>query len=130
MTMVRRDIVSVPRRTPSETWQAILELVSKAGSDARRELEAAGDVATTLIAQESTKADPAIFTGAGPQVRVYTLHDDESLEADLDDEQPLVSQLAAGEWSASLPAGKSDIDWATAALEKVSARVMVREIDT
>lgn len=129
MTMLRRDIVSVPRRTPSETWQTILELVSKAGSGARRELEAAGNVATTLIAQESTKSDPAIFTGAGPQVRVYTLHDDESLEADMDDEQPLVSQLGDDEWSASLPADESDVDWATAALNKVSARVTVREIE-
>jgi hypothetical protein len=126
MTVIRRDIVSVPRRTPSETWAAICELVSKADSDARAELRAAGDVATTLIAREATKADPAVFSGTGPQVRVYTLHDDDSLEADLDDEQPLVTFVADGEWSASLPAEESDVGWATAALSKVSSRVFVR----
>jgi hypothetical protein len=129
MTMLRREIVSVPRRTPSETWKAIVELVSIAGSGARHELDAVGNIATTLIAQESTKAAPAIFTGTGPQVRVYTRHDDESLEADMDDERPLVSQLGDDEWAASLPADESDVDWATAALKKVSARVTVREIE-
>lgn len=128
MTVLRRDMTSVPRRTPAETWGAICELVSKDGSDARAELSAAGDVATTLIAQEATKDDPAIFSGAGPQVRVYTLHDDDSLEADLDDEQPLVTFVADGDWSASLPADESDVAWATAALKKVSTRVTVREV--
>jgi hypothetical protein len=127
MTVLRRDIVSVPRRTPSETWAAICELVSKPGSDARIELNATGNVATTLIAQEATKGDPAVFSGTGPQVRVYTLHDDASLEADLDDEQPLVTFVADGDWSASLPADASDIAWATSALKKVSTRVTVRE---
>jgi hypothetical protein len=127
MTTLRRDIVSVPRRTAGETWQRICELVSKDGSDARAELRAARHVATALIAQESTKGDPAIFSGTGPQVRAYTLHDNASLEADLDDERPLVTYVADGEWSATLPADASDLDWASKALEKVSSRITVRE---
>jgi len=127
MTAVRRDMVSVPRRTPAETWERISELVSKDGSDAREELHAARHVATALIAQEATKAEPAIFSGTGPQVRVYTLHDDDSLEADLDDEQPLVSYVADGDWTASLPADASDVAWAGAAIAKVSDRITVRD---
>lgn len=127
MTALRRDIVSVPRRTPAETWDRISVLVSKDGSDARAELHAARHVATALIAQEATKHEPAIFSGTGPQVRVYTLHDDASLEADLDDEQPLVTHVADGDWSASLPADESDFEWASAALKKVSSRITVRE---
>ncbi len=127
MTMIRREIVSVPRRTAAETWDAICDLVSRDGSDARSELRAASNVATTLIAQEATKASPAIFSGSGPQVRIYTLHDDDSLEADLDDEQPLATFVADGDWSASLPADESDVGWASAALKKISARITVWE---
>jgi hypothetical protein len=127
MTTIRREIVSVPRRTPAETWDAICELVSKAGSDARSELRRAANVATTLIAQEATKDNAAVFSGTGPQVRIYTLHDDDSIEADLDDEQPLTTYVADGEWSASLPADASDVGWASAALEKASTRITVRE---
>lgn len=127
MTTLRRDIVSVPRRTPAETWDRISEIVSKDGSDARAELYAARHVATALIAQEATRAEPAIFSGTGPQVRIFTLHDDDSLEADLDDEQPLVTHVADGDWSASLPADASDVAWAGAALKKVGGRITVRE---
>lgn len=127
MTTIRREVISVPRRTPAETWDAICELVSKEGSESRAELQAAANVATALIAQESTKDDAAVFSGSGPQVRVYTLHDDDSIEGDLDDEQPLVTYVADGEWSASLPADASDVGWASAALKKVSARITVRE---
>ena len=126
MTTIRRDIVSVPRRTAGETWQRMSELVSKEGSDARAELHAARHVATALIGQESTKGDPAIFSGTGPQVRVYTLHDDASLEAELD-ERPLVTYVADGEWAATLPADASDFDWASRALGKVTSRITVRE---
>lgn len=127
MTVIRREIVSVPRRTPAETWDAICELVSKAGSDAWSELRRAANVATSLIAQEATKDDAAVFSGTGPQVRIYTLHDDDSIEADLDDEQPLATYVADGDWSASLPADASDVGWASSALEKVSTRITVRE---
>jgi hypothetical protein len=127
MTTIRRQIVSVPRRTPAETWDAICELVSKEGSDARSDLRRAANIATTLIAEESTKDDAAIFSGEGPQVRIYTLHDDDSIEADLDDEQPLATYVANGDWSASLPADASDVDWAATALKKVSTRITVRE---
>lgn len=126
-TVLRRNIVSVPRRTPAETWDRICELVSKDGSDARAELRAARHVATALIAQQATKDHAAVFSGTGPQVRVYTLHDADSLEADLDDEQPLVTHAADDDWSASLPADPSDVDWASSALKKVSSRVTVRE---
>lgn len=127
MTTIRRDIVSVPRRTPAETWDRISEMVSRDGSDAREELLAARHVATALIAQEATEAEPAIFSGTGPQVRIYTLHNDDSLEADLDAEQALVTHVADGDWSASLPADASDVAWASAALKKVSGRITVRE---
>jgi hypothetical protein len=73
------------------------------------------------------KGDAAIFSGEGPQVRIYTLHDDDSIEADLDDEQPLTTHVADGDWSASLPADASDVDWATTALKKVSTRITARE---
>lgn len=127
MTTLRRDIVSIPRRTAGETWDRISELVSKEGSDARAQMRAARHVATALIAQEATKDEPVIVSGTGPQVRIYTLHDDASLEADLDDERRLVTYVADGDWSASLPADKSDVEWATAALKKVSSRVTIRE---
>jgi hypothetical protein len=127
MTTIRREVISVPRRTPAETWDRMCELVSKDGSEARAELRAAANVATTLIALEATKDDAVIFSGKGPQVRIYTLHDDDSIEADMDDEQPVITYVADGDWSASLPADPSDAGWATAALKKTSSRITVRE---
>ena len=102
MSAIRRDVVSVPVRTPAETWDTICEMVSKADSTARAELRAAANVAVGLIAQAATQADPAVFSGNGPQVLIYTLHDDEAIEADLDDEQPLVQYVADGDWTGYL----------------------------
>ena len=127
MSAIRRDVVSVPVRTPAETWDTICEMVSKADSTARAELRAAANVAVGLIAQAATQADPAVFSGNGPQVLIYTLHDDEAIEADLDDEQPLVQYVADGDWTASLPADPTDVEWAARALKKVSTHITVRE---
>lgn len=129
MTVLRRNLASVPRRTASETWLAICELVSEKGSDAWAELEGLTDVAAQLIAQEAMKNDAAVFSGVGPQVRIYTLHDDEAIEADPTDEQGLVNYVAEGDWSASLPADPSDLGWASRAVEKRSTHVSVREAD-
>jgi hypothetical protein len=110
VSVVARRVASVPRRTSVETWQRVVELVTAPDSDARVELEGVTSVAATLIADEHTKTAPITIAGGGPLVRVYTLHGDDAIEADLDDEDEFAFNPTAGNsWLLSLPATGSDL---------------------
>jgi hypothetical protein len=129
MTTLRRDVASLPVRSPSQTWETICDLVA-GQSIGRADLVAATDVATQLIAQEALRNDALIFSGNGPQVRVYTLHEEDATSAEPDDERPLVNPATEGEWSASFPADASDVEWASRAITKVTSRIAIRESGT
>jgi hypothetical protein len=110
VSVVARQVASVPRRTSVETWQRVVELVSAPDSDARVELEGVTSVAATLIADEQTKTAPITIAGGGPLVRVYTLHGEDAIEADLDDEDEFAFNPTAGNsWLLSLPATGPDL---------------------
>lgn len=129
MSVVARRVASVPRRTSVETWQRISELLSEAGSDARAELERVTSVAATLIAEEYTKSSPITIAGGGPLVRVYTLHGEEAIDADLSDEDELAFDPTAGDsWQLSLPAAGADVVAAEALLAD-APHVEVRDIE-
>ncbi|MCY4087901.1 MAG: hypothetical protein OXG37_13730 [Actinomycetia bacterium] len=114
MSVVARRIASVPRRTSVETWRRIVELVTTDSSDARTELDSVASVASSLIADEHAKSWPITLSGSGPFVRIYTLHGDDAVEADLSDEAELSFDLTLGEsWLLSLLAGGADFAVAT-----------------
>lgn len=127
MTVHARRVASVPRRSSVETWRRVCELVSAPGSAARSQLEQVTGVAAMVIADECTREAPIVFSGGGPQVRVYTLHGDDAIAADLDDETCLAFDPTAGNWSASLPCAGEDVAELSAMLES-SARVTVRDV--
>ena len=129
MTTYARRVASVPRRMPAETWGRICDLACQAGDPARAELDAALGVAALLISEEYTAGEPIIFSGGGPQVRFYTTHNDEALEADLDDELPLAVAVTDGDWRVSLPARAPDLEWAARELAARSPRITVRDAD-
>jgi len=129
VTVIARRIASVPRRTSVETWARIVELVSEPDSDARAELEGVTSVAAMLIADEYAMTEPITIAGSGPLVRVYTVHGDDAIDADLSDEDELSFDPTDGEsWLLLLPASGSDVAAAEALL--VSApHVEVRDIE-
>jgi len=130
MSIVARRVASVPRRTSVETWRCIVELVSSPESDARNELENVTSVAAALIADEQTKSAPITISGGGPLVRVYTLHGEDAIEADLTDEDELAVDPTSGEsWVLSLPAAGPDVAAAQAHLAD-APHVEVRDIDS
>ena len=115
--MVARRIASVPRRTSEETWQRVIELVSEPGSAARRELVAITPVAALLIAEEYTSLAPVTISGGEPLVRIYTLHGNDAVDHDLDDETGLAFNPTFGDlWTLSIPAIGSDVDAARSAI--------------
>lgn len=129
MSVVARRVASVPSRTSVETWQRIAEIVSEAGSEARAELEGVTSVAATLIAEEYTKSAPITISGSGPLVRVYTLHGEEAIDADLSDEDELAFDSTTGDsWLMSLPAAGPDVASAESLLVG-AAHIEVRDID-
>lgn len=109
MSVVACRVASVPRRTSVETWRRIVELVTTDSSDARAELDSVASVASSLIADGNAKSWPITLSGSGPFVRIYTLHGDDAVEADLSDEAELFFDPTSGEsWLLSLPAGGAD----------------------
>jgi hypothetical protein len=127
VTVHARRIASIPRRTATETWLAISEMVTAADSPARQELQDIVGIASALITEEYLRDAPVIVSGAGPQVRVYTLHGEAAIEADPFDETPLSSDPTSSEWTLSLPCGEDDLGEARQAVSE-SAHVEVRSL--
>lgn len=127
MTVHARRIASIPRRGPIETWHAICDLL-RAEGDARAELDGIAGCAAALIAEEYTLDSPIVVSGTGPQVRIYTLHGDQAIEADISEETALSHRPTTGSWSLSLPCGEDDLSEFEAAARS-AAHVEVRPTD-
>lgn len=127
MTVQARRIASIPRRTATETWRSICELVTESGSEARQELNAITGIASALITEGYTGCTPIIVSGNGPQVRVYTLHGEDAIDSDPLDETPLSQIPCQGDWRLSLPCGEDDLDEAAQATSR-SAHIEIRSL--
>jgi len=104
-----------------------MELVSAPGTDARLELQSITSIAAMLIAEEYARLAPITLSGGGPLLRVYTLHGEEALGLDLDEEGSLAFDPTVGNsWRLSLPALGDDLDVARAAVAGAS-HVEVRD---
>ncbi len=128
MTVHARRIASVPRRGPIDTWRAICDLLCEDDDDARAELDGIAGIASALIAEEYTRDAPIIVSGVGPQVRIYTLHGDHAIEADLSEELALSHAPTAGSWILSLPCADDDLDESQEAVRR-APHVEVRLLD-
>lgn len=128
MTVHARRIASVPRRGPIDTWRAICDLLCQDDDEARAELDGIAGIASALIAEEYTRDAPIIVSGAGPQVRVYTLHGNQAIDADLSEELALSHAPTTGEWNLSLPCADDDLDEAQEAV-RGAPHVEMRQLD-
>jgi len=124
---ISRRIAAIPARTSTETWQAIVDLLAEAGSEAHQELIAVTSIAAILISEEYTRDTPIVVKPiSGARIRVRTVHGMDAIEA-INDETPLYTGgLSEPGWSVSLPCGADDLDEMTAALSGVDA-ITVRD---
>jgi hypothetical protein len=127
MTVIARTFASIPTRSASETWEAIVDLVAPdTKSAARRELDAVAGTASSCIADEALESDPLVVYGSGPRLRVYALYGDAAIEGDAANESPLSFVPTEGDWHMSIPCLSEDLDWVERSLKAVSRHVRAR----
>jgi hypothetical protein len=130
MTVVARKIIATPERSATDTWKVILDLLAPdLNSMSREELLAISGIACSLIADETMKAAPIVVFGSGPRVRIYCLYDEDAITGDNANENALAFNATDDGWHMSLPCGKGDLAWVTAALKKLSNRVTARDME-
>lgn len=129
MTIVARTFRSVPQRSASATWDAIVDLVAPdQKSPARRELAAVAGVACSCIADEALADDALVVHGAGPRVRVYALYGEDAIEGEGANESPLSFVPTDGDWRMSIPCLPDDLLWVQRSLAASSTRVTARSV--
>jgi hypothetical protein len=126
---IARRIASVPVRTSSATWKAIVDLIAAPGSDAATKLLSIGGLASMVIAEESAMIAPIVILPAnGPRLRIYTVHGEDAIDTE-GLETPLSSYPTAEPgWTLSLPCPASDLQFAELATARLP-EVLVRDMN-
>ena len=128
MTVASRRYASTPARDASETWDAIVALLTRGKGGANRDaLAAVAGVAASIIADQAPRDAAIVVTCDGPRTRVYCLYDDDANDGSDADEGALGFDPLAGDWAVSLPCNAEDLDWAKKALKQHGDRVTARD---
>ncbi len=129
MSVIARRVASVPHRTSSQTWQAIVDLLAPGTGAARAALLSVTGPAALIIAEEYTSNAPiVVLPAAGPRIRIRTVHGRDVVDAS-EDEAPLMSRpLDQPGWHLSLPCAEDDLDELRTALAG-HAQISVRALD-
>lgn len=129
-TVASRTFRSVPHRDATQTWEAIVELLTKGvDSAARRELRAVAGIACSLIADQTPESAPILATCDGPRTRIYCVYNDDALDSSAGNEDTLGFDPLKGDWAVSLPCSKDELTWVQAALKKHSSRITARDLE-
>lgn len=130
-TVARRDFRSIPYRDASETWTAIVDLLTSGSDDPskRQELLKVAGVACSIIADQGPRESPIVVTCDGPRTRIYCSYDDDALDDSSCNEAKLGFDALKGHWQVSLPVDAEELTWVQAALKKNSSRVVARDKD-
>lgn len=123
MSVYARRFAATPVRTASETWQSIVELISKEGSSARTEVTSVSGVGSCLIADETPADNPIVVSGNGPRLRIYCLYGEDAVVGDDKDESDLAWEPTEGDWRMRLPCSGEDLDWVQKSLSAKSSRI-------
>lgn len=130
-TVASRTLRSSPHRDATETWEAIVELLTQGkDGDARRELRAVAGIASSLITDQAPKDAPIIVTCGGPRTRIYCVYDEDAIDGSDASEDSLGFDPLKGDWALSLPCPKDELGWVQPALKKHSNRITARDLDT
>lgn len=130
-TVVRRDFRSTPHRDATETWDQIVQLLTKGKPGAAMtELKAVSGIAASIISDQTPVSAPIVVTCDGPRTRIYCLYDEAALDYGDANEAALNYDPLQGNWAVSLPCQKDDIEWVQRALKKHSSRIAARDMAT
>jgi hypothetical protein len=115
VTVIARRFRANPARTAGQTWEAITDLVC--GDDkAKAEFLHVAGVAASLIADEALRQSAIVVAGTGPRLRVYCLYDEDALDGEDANEDPLSWSPTEAGWKTYLPCPTADLSWVSAAL--------------
>ena len=79
MSIVARKFNSCPVRTASETWAAIITVITDGTTTAAAALVDIKGIAASIIGDRTLAANPITFIGTGARLRLYCLYDDDAL---------------------------------------------------
>ena len=128
MTVASRTFRSTPNRSASETWRAIVELLTQGrDGEVRNELLTVVGEAASIISDRAPKHAPIVITCDGPRTRIYCVYDEDAVESEGEDETMLGYDPLAGKWRVSLPCQEDDLLWIESALRKKSSRIAARD---
>ncbi|MBS3651951.1 hypothetical protein KEU06_25425 [Pseudaminobacter sp. 19-2017] len=125
---VRREIASIPKRSATQTWTAIVDLITGAGTIDKKTLESAASIMESLIADEQPAKKPIVVKGVGSRLVIYLLYGEDAMEADLSVDK-LSWNPTAGDWSMSAPSDPEDVDWMNKALKDRAPRIKVQDVN-
>lgn len=130
-TVARRTFRSGPQRDSSQTWTAIVDLLTRGKNGVNRtELLSVAGIAASVIAERGPKDSAIIVTCDGPRTRIYCLYDEDAIDGADSNEDALGFDPLNGDWRLSLPCPEADLAWVQAALEKHSLRVTARDVNS
>lgn len=125
-----RRVSSTPRRTPSETWEKIVELIAPdPNSPTRKELVFAEGVACSAISSEALKDAAIVVWGGGTRARIYCLFDEDAITQDGVNEDPFPKSTTEGNWKMAIPCQPEDKDWSNSKLGSITSRISVYSMD-
>jgi len=124
---VRRDISSIPHQSASETWQAIIDLITGPDSRDIQQLTSASGVMGSIITDEHPAERAILLEGVGSQLRIYCRYGMKAIE-----EGSAVDALTwnptTGDWTMHVPCDRDNISWVSAALATKSPRILVFDV--
>lgn len=126
---IRRNIASLPARSSSETWDAIVKLITGTDSVDKAQLEAAASVAASAIADEHAAKVPIVVKGGGSRLVIYTVHGADAMEVGLAVDKLSWNPTAAETWSMTIPCSEEDVSWMAKALKERASRITVHDVD-
>lgn len=130
-TIASRTFRSSPQRDSSQTWTAIVDLLTRGNVGANRtELLSVTGIAASVIAERGPNDAAIIVTCDGPRTRVYCLYDEDAIDGADANEDALGFDPLEGDWRVSLPCPAADLAWVQTALKKHSTRITARDIAT
>jgi len=124
---IRRDIASVPVRSASDTWKAIVGLITAGDSVDAAQLTAAASILETLIAEEQPARSPLVVSGCGARLVIYCVFGEEAL--DLGTTIDALNWNPTGDgWRLAAPAATRDLAWMNKTLAGRASRICVYDV--
>jgi len=129
MSVIARRIAATPKRTATEVWQLISELIADQSSSAWKDLVSVTGIAAAMIADDIPQSTPFVVVGEGPRVRIYCKYGEDALLGDDCNEDPLAQKPTSENWHVYIPCTAEDLPWVEASLSSISTSIVAYDKD-